>query len=98
MRTLALLVPFLVGGVIAAGYYGNKLRKIRVIENETQERAKNASENIREDLELKKHRDELRVNWDNEHRLFSDESFTGFEHTTQVIGGVIVSCHKCKEI
>lgn len=98
MRALVLLVPFLVGGVIVAGFYGNKLRKIRVIENETQERAKNASENIREDLELKRQRDELRKSWDIEHVLLRDDVFAGFKHEEQTIGGIVVSCHKCKEI
>jgi hypothetical protein len=97
-NSMVLLAALVVGGTGMAAYVGLKLRKTLGIERETQDRAEKASENIKADLEAKRQRDELRRNWENEHLLLSDETFAGFAHFTTTIGGINVSCPKCKEL
>lgn len=93
-----LLAVLVTGGTGVAMYVGLKLRRTLGIEQETQNRAKKASEDIKSDLEFKRQRDKLQRDWENEHLLFSEETFAGFSHFTENIGGVNVSCPKCKEL
>lgn len=81
----------LTGGTGLALYLGNNLRK-------TKARAEKASAEIKQHNAEIQARRKLRNNWDNEHLVLSDRAFAGFKHETQIIGGIYVSCPKCKEL
>lgn len=98
MRTGIMLIGLiLTAGTFAGVYLGVKLKHIRKIEQETQDRAQLASQNIKDDLEGKRQRDEIVLGWLNEHELLQPEVFVGFNHLSENVGGKIISCPKCKE-
>lgn len=72
-------------------YLGNNLRK-------TKARAKKASAEIRQHASETRARNKLRNDWANEHEVISDARFVGAKHEDQTIGGITVSCPKCKEL
>jgi hypothetical protein len=88
---LMLLGILLTGGTGVAAYLGNRLRKDKA-------RAKKASLELRTETENARVRRRLRRDWANEHEVISDYNFVAFPHKTQTIGGIEVSCPKCKEL
>lgn len=92
MRAGLILLGFVVTmGTGVAVYLGRSVK-------ETQDRAKATSARIKEDVENNQARRALRRDWDNEHSVLSDNAFAGFKHDSQTIGGVEVSCPRCKEL
>lgn len=63
---------------------------------QTKLRAKRASAELKVATENARARNELRKNWANEHEVISEHNFVAFPHDSQTIGGVTVSCPKCK--
>lgn len=99
MRAGMLLISLILMGGLGAGVYlGSKLKRTRAIEQETQDRAQLASQNIKGDLEGKRQRDEIVLGWLNEHELLRPEVFAGFKHLSENVGGKVISCPKCKEL
>lgn len=89
MRT-AIIGFILAGGTGAAIYLGSKLRTTRAVEQETQDRAQLASQNIKGDLGAKRQRDDLVRGWLSEHEILSSA-----KHLPENVGGKIISCPKC---
>lgn len=88
---MAFIGVILTGGTAVSVYLGMKLKV-------TKARARKASAEIRQHAEENRARRKLRSDWDNEHQVLSDNAFAGFKHETQTIGGIEVSCPKCKEL
>lgn len=92
MRPAMLIIGvILTGGTGVSLYLGNKLRQ-------TRKRAMKASAEIRQHAQETRARNKLRTDWANEHEVISDVRFVAFPHNPQKIGGIEVSCPKCKEL